>query len=358
MLSLNAKYPYIGSMSDAPYLAATYLRMLRSDQTLIPLLQSVFGARLQSLFDSEFVYQADIEQLFEACASHGVDSWLLSYGEQISIASHGPLGFAILSAPDLRMALTTWTEYGAVRTSTYDAEFNYDDAQAQLLIRDQTGHPLLARWLAEMAIRVAQNLAEAIVMHPLGAHAHITFAHPQPAYSTQLTELYGIPCTYNGASTSLRMPASWLQISSPLSDPATFRTNLAECQEIKLQLTAQNDVVQRIRLTLEHHFAAQSPNGTQLAPPSLTQLAEQHHTSPRTLARKLSEQNTSYKQLIQTARQHRACALLAETHLSVADIAYCLGYRESANFIRAFKHWCGTSPTRWRQAANVQKSSR
>ena len=345
-------------MSDAHYLAATYLRMLRSDPTLLPLLQTVFGPRLQSMFDSEFVYQSDIARLFEACESHGVDSWLLTYGEQISIASHGPLGFAILSAPDLRMALTAWTEYGVVRTSTYTAEFRQHDTQAQLIITDQTGHPLLARWLAEMTVRVAQKLSEAIVMHPLGAHAHITFAHPEPAYSEQLSKLYGIPCTYNSTSTCLSMPASWLQISSPLSDPATFRTNLAKCQEIKLQRTTQENVVQRIRLILEHHFAAQSPQASETSPPSLTQLAEQHHTSTRTLARKLSEQNTSYKQLIQDARQQRACALLTETHFSVADIAFCLGYRESANFIRAFKRWCGMSPTRWRQTTNVQKSSR
>ncbi|GHA04774.1 AraC family transcriptional regulator [Arenicella chitinivorans] len=345
-------------MSDTPYLASTYLRMLRSDPTLLPLLKTVFGVRLQSMLDSEFVYQADIERIFEACVSHGVDSWLLTYGEQISIASHGPLGFAMLSAADLRMALSVWSDYGAVRTSTYTAEFTEDDALAHLIIHDQTGHPLLARWLAEMAIRVAQKLSEAIVMHSLGAHARIAFAHAQPAYSEQLSALYGIPCSYDSASTRLSMPVSWLQISSPLSDPATFRTNLAKCDEIQSQLSAQNDVVQRVRFILAHHFSSQSPSMADTVPPSLTQLAEQQHTSTRTLARKLSEQNTSYKQLVQIARQQRAYALLKETHFSVADIAYCLGYRESANFIRAFKRWCGVSPTRWRQAASTQKSPR
>ena len=41
--------------------------------------------------------------------------------------------------------------------------------------------------------------------------------------------------------------------------------------------------------------------------------------------------------------------LLQDARRNVADVAEVLGYREAANFSRAFRRWYGASPAAWRR---------
>ncbi|MCB1730812.1 MAG: helix-turn-helix transcriptional regulator, partial [Halieaceae bacterium] len=58
----------------------------------------------------------------------------------------------------------------------------------------------------------------------------------------------------------------------------------------------------------------------------------------------------SYSELLARVQSERACNLLRNRGLSVAQIGYRLGYTEPAAFTRAFTRWTGQSPLKWRQA--------
>ena len=206
--------------------------------------------------------------------------------------------------------------------------------------------------MIESGIFVVKQLIETIVSHPLGNNAVIKFKHSAPSYIAELEKLYGIDCLFNQKINAINIPYSWCQISSPLSEPATFNSNLRKCHELKQQLVNEQDIITSTRLVLSNHFE-QFGSGAGQQPvdhvPSLTNLAEQQNMSPRTFARHLEKHNSSYRKILEEVRQQQACTLLKSTHLSVADIAARLGYLESANFIRAFKTWFSCSPTQWRR---------
>jgi AraC-like DNA-binding protein len=69
----------------------------------------------------------------------------------------------------------------------------------------------------------------------------------------------------------------------------------------------------------------------------------------RTLQRRLHEEGTSYRQIVDTARRRRAETTLGATAMPVAEIAASLGYEEPAHFARAFRRWHGCSPSEWRR---------
>ena len=73
------------------------------------------------------------------------------------------------------------------------------------------------------------------------------------------------------------------------------------------------------------------------------------HLTPRTLHRRLQEEGTSYKEILESVRHKLAVAHLKAGHLSVQEIAYTLGYTDMANFRRAFKRWEGVAPSDYRQ---------
>ena len=85
--------------------------------------------------------------------------------------------------------------------------------------------------------------------------------------------------------------------------------------------------------------------------PSVEAVAKQLHMSPRTLQRRLADEGTSYQQQLDLVRQHTARHLLTSTDLEAGEIAFFLGFEEINSFTRAFHHWEGTTPSRWREAA-------
>ena len=74
------------------------------------------------------------------------------------------------------------------------------------------------------------------------------------------------------------------------------------------------------------------------------------HTTPRTLIRRLRNEDATYRDILEDLRREYAGQLLQDARLTVADVGEVLGYREPANFGRAFRRWYGASPAAWRRA--------
>lgn len=77
-------------------------------------------------------------------------------------------------------------------------------------------------------------------------------------------------------------------------------------------------------------------------------LAEAAGLSTRTLQRRLQDYRLSYSDIVRRTRLRLAREWLARTAMPVAEIAVALGYRDAANFTRAFRIATGIPPTRYR----------
>ena len=71
-------------------------------------------------------------------------------------------------------------------------------------------------------------------------------------------------------------------------------------------------------------------------------------TSVRSLKRRLAEEQTSYREIVQQVRFEEACRMLGNADISILDIANSLAYTSPGNFSRAFHRWSGVSPTEYR----------
>lgn len=72
--------------------------------------------------------------------------------------------------------------------------------------------------------------------------------------------------------------------------------------------------------------------------------------SPRTLQRRLSEHGVLFNDVLDTMRFGVAKSYLAEKDIAGTEVAYLLGFAEQSSFNRAFKRWCGQTPTEFRRA--------
>lgn len=337
-------------MRSSYILATTYLDIAQRQYPEIIELANDAGFNVEEIVAQEYVDGELINSFFDYLSKNGMDSWLLTYAASSNISSHGPLGFAVLSSPDLYTALTAFADYQIIRTTSHSANFKIDGNRAHFSLESQTTHPIASVWLLETSFHVIKTLIETVVAHPLGNTARIRFSHPAPSYAQTLEDCYEIECCFDQATNSISFPASWCTIPSPLYDETNFRLNIAKCQELKLRFE-EVDHATAVQIQLENAINERlCAEFSEQKLPSLDTLAESFSISPRTLHRQLKKHQTSYKQCLANARHRAALDLLKSTHLSIAVIADKLGYQESANFVRAFKKWSGTTPSAWRQS--------
>jgi AraC family transcriptional regulator, regulatory protein of adaptative response / methylphosphotriester-DNA alkyltransferase methyltransferase len=88
---------------------------------------------------------------------------------------------------------------------------------------------------------------------------------------------------------------------------------------------------------------------------SLADVAHAIATSRRQLQRVLSEHGTSFRTELQRERMTRAAHLLRDSGLPVSAVARTVGYRQAAQFSKAFRRHYGHPPSAVRRAAPVQR---
>jgi len=80
--------------------------------------------------------------------------------------------------------------------------------------------------------------------------------------------------------------------------------------------------------------------------------------SSRTLQRHITNEGTSYRQILTDARHELARFYLKEPSLGVSEIAYLLSYEDPSSFFRAFHEWEGATPSEWKIVSRQRISKR
>ena len=125
-------------------------------------------------------------------------------------------------------------------------------------------------------------------------------------------------------------------------NPAMWDYFESEMNKRLTDLQVDDSISARVRSVLSELL----PGGAS----GIEDVAEKLGLSKRTLQRKLSEENTNFQKQLNSAREALAVHYIRNTEMSIADIAYLLGYAEQNSFLRAFTIWTGKSVTKYRQS--------
>ena len=92
---------------------------------------------------------------------------------------------------------------------------------------------------------------------------------------------------------------------------------------------------------------------------SLDDIARRIATSRRQLQRSFSEiGDTTFRDHVTTVRMDKAAELLTGSALTVGQISRMVGYRQQAQFAKAFRRRHGVPPATYRRAAAEQDGAR
>lgn len=277
-------------------------------------------------------------------------AWAAYLGGQFSANAHGPLGFAALSAPTLGAAVEALIEFYPARVSAITTRLEATGDRYVMHLHDVTGDEDFARSLGEIVLKVVESLLAAILGHPVSENVVVNLMRPATDSAYEFIAAYDGHVRFGASGHSISVPAIWWRLPSPLHDESMYWANLAKCRELIASREQHTSAAFVVRSHLRSYFEAQiAQRNEPSAPPTQEHIAGLMHLTTRTLIRRLKREGSAYKDVLEELRKEYAQALLANARLTVADVGELLGYREPANFGRAFRRWFNSSPAAWRR---------
>ncbi|CAI8795636.1 AraC-type DNA-binding protein [Pseudomonas jessenii] len=88
---------------------------------------------------------------------------------------------------------------------------------------------------------------------------------------------------------------------------------------------------------------------------TINRVADCMALNPRTLQRRLEQENTSFQQLLDETRQQVVRNYLQVPTISLTQMAHQLGYADVSTFSRAFNRWFSVSPLEWCRQSGLRR---
>ena len=319
-------------------------------EDLIERLQTQLGLN-QAEFedpDARVPLQLAVDLLDQAIARTGTRNIGLLAAQQVTSEHIGITEYLARSKATLGEALTTSARF---------VRLLGDGAHQSIELRDDLAFARL--WFDsnlvmheaayEFAVAARLGSARRITGMPELAPLEVHFMHPQPYDLSLHMQLFNCTLRFNMPITQVVLSAQTLNLPLAGAEPALSRLLERQATAMLATLPRTDDLVTRVRdmLTAE----------ADLCETSATRVARRLGMSVRTLARRLGEESTSYRMLLDETRKLVALRDLAQTLRPINDIAHQLGFASSQSFHRAFRRWTGDTAASYRDRSRQERNS-
>jgi len=269
----------------------------------------------------------------------GDDAFGLRLAERAVAAPLGLGGQLIASAPTLGDGLRRILAFERVFHDVRQSVLVLDGDRA--IVRHDPGGLRMPRHAIEFGWAWVVLIARRITGAALRPRA-IAFAHDPPSSTAEHTRIFGVTPRFAADVPELTLARADLALPSRGADPALGAILESHARLLAAQLPASGDLLDQVRGAVATALRA--------GPPGLAAIARALDLAPRTLQRRIGERGTSLTALIDEVRADAARRWLADGTVSVAEVAFGLGFAEISAFHRAFVRWTGTTPGKFRRA--------
>lgn len=258
-------------------------------------------------------------------------------GLQYNVSTFGVWGFALRTSRTLREAIQRAIRYLPLSTAYCRISIFYDAEMFGVLV-DPTAIPQhLRQFLLERDIATAINIVQELGLAGVEIQT-LEFTGSTQPYASRIATLCGVHPRYGCAQNMIMVRLA--DADRPLAMYDARLTRMLEDQ-CKIQL----DRRQIVGLTGKVREQLLGQMGLVA---SLEDVAEHLALSPRSLRRKLEDEGTTFRGLVDHERKLLAAQLLETTQMKLDELGLQLGYADTASFTRAFRRWYGTSPGEFR----------
>ncbi len=255
----------------------------------------------------------------------------------------GAVGFLFLSSRTLAEALADFCAYLNLLQDTTDFQFTHDRRHLAFHYQMYGVPDIDCRQDVEFSIALTSRMIRIFGGADVAIEA-VSFRHSPSVPVAEYERLLKTEARFNQESNSVIVPGSMARASGH-----AFDSSLAGI--LKDFLDAE--LLRRDRI---HSFVDQVRHvllGNRIkAPVTAEKMARYLGISQATLYRKLKAEGATFGEILDAVHFEIAKSYLAESALSITQIAHIIGFAESASFTRAFARWSdGMTPSQFRKAA-------
>jgi AraC-like DNA-binding protein len=248
--------------------------------------------------------------------------------------------YAFRSSASVRAGLERLVRYGRVLSDRAAVRMEANSGGLLLIVRDvgsSTLHPGRAEFALALALKLARDCT-GVNLVP----RHVSFAHDRPEDVSEHQRFFRGVVRFAAGSNAMVLSAvdaarSLADADAALSTIVRRRLDKVVSDRRLPESASLGESVRRI-VVEDLGRKAVSADG----------VARDLAFSRRTLTRRLGEEGTSFRAVLDDVRSELARALLQDRSLSIADVAFFLQYSEPAAFHRSFRRWTGLTPHEYR----------
>ncbi len=267
----------------------------------------------------------------------------LKAGARFSLAGYGPFTMLLMTCENAWEALRTAIEYRELTYLFSEVALEPGEGISTLVLTPPALPRDILRFRMDGEVSGTWQLMRDMQVN-LGVDLlpeRIEMPYPEPPEAQAYSEHFGCPVDFGSDHARIHMRNDYLHLPFPTANQTAHRMYRAQCDQLLAQRgTGNGQLSDKVRTHLEMF---------QDEYPSAAQVAATFGIPERSFRRRLSEEDSSFRQLLNEVRLKKAQQLLEDTRLPVEQIAERLGYEESAAFIHAFRRWAGTTPARYRR---------
>lgn len=283
--------------------------------------------------------QERVTRLWKAAVSKtGDPGFGLKVAKHIRPSSYHVVGHAMLCSSNLRAAVRRFAKFAKLVSDSAVVRLSEKEGTFKLEISLETGGELVSYQAFDTVLAGLLEYCRWI-SHDVLLPSEVHFSHAESTQPADYQALFQCPISYqqpvnaiifNDVDMDRAIPGANEELASLLDELAA--RYLSERMQGRFSKKVREILIMKL------------PNGE----PSRADTAQNMCMTERTLARRLSDENTTFYEILKQVREGQAYGYLKHTDMNIEEIAYLLGFSDRGTFSRAFKSWTGKRPTEWR----------
>jgi AraC-like DNA-binding protein len=295
------------------------------------------GAASVADADGRIAHEVAMRLLDEALQVSSDEALGIHAAEQLRPGDFDAFEFVVRASRSIRDALETAGRYlPLLHDAAASSLVRKGDDELWILTLSEPAHPATM----EFALAAVVLMRRTVLPRATGLRA-VLFAHPPPRDRSEHERVFRCPIQWNAGMTALRLDPRYLDSPFTRANPTLSAALHRHAQQLLDELGPSRRYATRVR----EYVVAALQSGESAA----NAVARRMKTSTRTLRRRLLAEGTTYTDVLADVRRELALRYLADSRLSVAEIAFLLSFSTVSAFRRAFQRWTGTSPSEYRR---------
>ncbi|MGE0396796.1 MAG: AraC family transcriptional regulator [Kofleriaceae bacterium] len=267
----------------------------------------------------------------------------IEYALQMRWHDLGVFGYVMVNSPTVVAALENISRYISVQSTHARLELERTARRATLAYTILDRRITEAGQNTEGTFALVTRLVRDATANPAWGPVEVRFRHDGPDDTRKHERFFAAPVRFGQRANMMVVDGGDLAKRSVIADANLLPILLRHAEDCVARMPKAGELASEVRAAVIAAISAGEP--------AIEDVAARLGTSPRSLQRRLRDDDLSFKSVVEETRLSLAQGYLADPALSLTETAFLLGYSDLSAFSRAFRRWTGTTAQEFRRRA-------